>query len=275
MTIEESLKTATKLLADTCPKPRFEAELLLSYTLGCERIALHLHPTREVVEFQKYMELVGRRAKHEPYEYITGKAGFYDIELSVKSGVLIPRPETEHLVEKVAQIIEANNITTMVEIGVGSGAISIVLARMFPHLVIEAGDISHEALAIAQQNIDHFGLQDRITLTHSDLFASLTLTPQIVVSNPPYIADDFELEPNVCEYEPHSALFGGHIGDELLIQIIHQTHQKKIPFLACEMGYDQKPSITQYLDQLGVKHYEFYQDLAGFDRGFVVKMEDY
>lgn len=271
MTIAQALDIAASRLQESCQKPRFEAELLLAHHLGRERLYLHTHEDETVEDIDGYHTLIKRREAHEPYEYIIGSASFYDIALAVEKGVLIPRPETELLIDRVAQIIESEGMTRIVEIGVGSGAISIVLARKFPQLQIIATDISEDALRIAQQNIDHFGLADQITLIKSNLIDEVTTTPQLVVSNPPYIASHFKLERNVSEYEPRTALFGGEYGDELLHRIICDVHAKSIPWLACEMGYDQRNSMQGHFDEIGVEYSEFYQDLAGFDRGFVVK----
>ena len=271
MTIKSALDFAVAQLHDSCEKPRFEAELLLAYHLDKERLYLHIHENDRVDDIEKFKALVARRASHEPYEYITGLASFYDIELAVEQGVLIPRPETELLIERVAQIVESEGITKIVEIGVGSGAISIVLARMFPQLQIVATDISDDALRIADLNIKRFGLEGQIKLLKSNLMDAVSSKPQLVVSNPPYIADDFHLEKNVSEYEPHTALFGGEVGDELLQTIIRDVQAREIPWLACEMGYDQKASMQNCFDEMRVSSSEFYQDLAGFDRGFCVR----
>ncbi len=270
MTIQEALKVATAKLKSSCPKPRFEAELLLAHSLGRDRVYLHIHEDEEI-ELDSYMALVDRRASSEPYEYIVGRASFYDIELEVGEGVLIPRPETELLIERVAKVIEAEDIDSIVEIGIGSGAISIVLARLFPNLHIVATDISPKAISIAQKNIKSFGLEDRIEVINRNLIDDIESTPQLVVSNPPYIAKDFLLESNVVDYEPHTALFGGEVGDELLHQIVDSVYSRGIRYLACEMGYDQTLSMQSYIGKLKPKYIEFYQDLAGFDRGFMVE----
>ena len=271
MTIAQALDIAATHLRESCAQPRFEAELLLAYHLGKERLSLHIHGDETVEDIDGYHALIKRREAHEPYEYIVGSASFYDIALAVEKGVLIPRPETELLIDRVAEVIASEGITRIVEIGVGSGAISIVLARKFPQLQIIATDISEDALRIAGQNINDFGLGDQITLVKSNLMDEITTTPQLVVSNPPYIASHFKLERNISEYEPHSALFGGEYGDELLHRIICDVHSRAIPWLACEMGYDQRNSMQRHFDEIGVEFSEFYQDLAGFDRGFVVK----
>ena len=271
MTIVQALDVATTRLQESCPSPRFEAELLLAHYLGKERLYLHIHEDEVVEDIEGYQALIKRREAHEPYEYIVGSTSFYDLELAVEKGVLIPRPETELLIDRVAQVIETEGMTRIVEIGVGSGAVSIVLARKFPQLQIIATDISEDALRIAGQNIDSFGLGNQITLIKSNLMDEVTVVPQLVVSNPPYIASDFKLERNVSEYEPHTALFGGEYGDELLHRIICDVHIRSIPWLVCEMGYDQRNSMQGHFDEIGVKYSEFYQDLAGFDRGFVLK----
>ncbi|MGW8169827.1 MAG: peptide chain release factor N(5)-glutamine methyltransferase [Sulfurovaceae bacterium] len=271
MTIKETLNFASEQLRSSCERPLFEAELLLAYHLHKDRIYLHSHENDDVKNIEMLKSLIARRVSHEPYEYIVGKTSFYDIELFVEPGVLIPRPETELLIDEVSYIIEKENLTSIAEIGVGSGAISIVLARKFPSLKIIATDISIDALNIAKKNIETFGLTDKIALVHTNLFDGIEVPVQLVVSNPPYIARDALLESNVIDYEPHTALFGGESGDELLKQIIVQVRQKNISYLACEMGYDQKASMEHFLTQLGVQYTKFYDDLAGLNRGFITK----
>ncbi|MDM5272029.1 peptide chain release factor N(5)-glutamine methyltransferase [Sulfurovum sp. zt1-1] len=273
MTISQALKWAKNELMEACERPLFEAELLLAYHLEKERLYLHMYIDEEIADIERYKALVERRAKHEPYEYIVGKASFYDIELEVEPGVLIPRPETEILIEKVAQIIEQDGITLMAEIGIGSGAIAVVLARKFPQLHIIATDICDTPLKVAGKNIQKFGLQDQVELRKSNLIDEVPEALELVVSNPPYIAEDFILESNVVDYEPKEALFGGRVGDELLKQIITDISRRGIRYLACEMGYDQKAPIEAFVKDFEIEFIEFYQDLAGFDRGFVIKFK--
>jgi release factor glutamine methyltransferase len=273
MTINEALTRATDRLKEACERPRLEAELLLAYHLGKERLYLHIHDDEEVEDYSVYQSLVERRAKHEPYEYIAGKASFYDIELMVEPGVLIPRPETEILIDKVAQIIEKERITRIAEIGVGSGAIAIMLARKFPDLKVIATDICEMPIKVAGENIKRFDLQGQIELRKSNLLDEVPEMLELVVSNPPYIAEDCVLESNVVDYEPKEALFGGRVGDELLKQIITDVKARGVRYLACEMGYDQKAPIEAFVKDLGVEYIEFYKDLAGFDRGFVIKFK--
>ncbi len=189
---------------------------------------------------QDFEKLIARRAANEPYEYIVGEASFYDIHLAVEEGVLIPRPETEILIDLVAQIIEKENITRIAEIGVGSGAISVVLARKFPQLHIIATDICDTPLKVAGKNSETFGVEKQITFASLNLIDEVPEPLELVVSNPPYIAEDFLLGSNVVDYEPKEALFGGRVGDELIKQIILDVKDTGIKYLACEMGYDQK-----------------------------------
>jgi len=271
MTIKESLSWGTSQLINACERPKYEAELLLAYHLEKDRLYLITHDDDEVEDKEGYKALIQRRAKHEPYEYIVGEASFYDIHLAVEEGVLIPRPETEILIEQVAWLIEEENMTHIAEIGVGTGAISIVLARKFPNLHVVATDICDTPLKVAKQNIDTFALNGQIELRKSNLIDEVSESLELVVSNPPYIAEDFILESNVADYEPKEALFGGRVGDELLKQIILDVKKKQIPYLACEMGYDQKEPIETFVKDVGVKYIKFYKDLSGFDRGFMIR----
>jgi release factor glutamine methyltransferase len=270
MTIKQLLKEAEQKLQNSCERPRFEAELLLAYHLKKERTYLHAFDDAKVENVEAFEALVERRAKSEPYEYIVGEASFYDIELNVEAGVLIPRPETEILIDLVAEIIEREKITSIAEIGVGSGAISVVLARKFPELKVIATDICDTPLKVAKENIEKFGLEERVELRKSSILDEVTEPLELVVSNPPYIAEDFILESNVVDYEPKEALFGGVVGDELLKQIVLDVQARGIKYLACEMGYDQKKPMEQFFSEIGVKSYSFYKDLAKFDRGFVI-----
>ena len=270
-TIKQALTWGTSQLTTACERPQYEAELLLAYYLKQNRIYLMTHDNDVLEDLDIYKALIQRRANHEPYEYIVGEASFYDIHLAVEEGVLIPRPETEILIDLVADIIEKEQITSIAEIGVGSGAISVVLARKFPKLKVIATDICDTPIKVAGQNIKTFRLESQITLRKSNLIDEVSETLELVVSNPPYIAEDFLLESNVVDYEPKEALFGGRVGDELLKQIIIDVKARGIKWLACEMGYDQKEPISEFVKEVGVQSIKFYQDLAGFDRGFIIQ----
>ena len=145
------------------------------------------------------------------------------------------------------------------------------MARKFPKLNIVATDICEAPLRVAASNIKKYDLDKQVELRKSNLIDEVDEKVELVVSNPPYIAEDFLLESNVIDYEPKEALFGGRVGDELLKQIILDVKERGIKYLACEMGYDQKEPIGSFVNKVGVKSIKFYKDLAGLDRGFIVE----
>ena len=270
MTLKQALSQAKAQLRYACERPLFEAEILLAYHLGKERTWLKMYDDRELEDSAGYEALVARRVAHEPMEYITGRVSFYDIDLYSAPGALIPRPETEVLVDRVSEIIEAESIASIAEIGIGSGAISIVLARKFPQLQIVASDISEEALTVAQTNVRAFGLEEQIDLQHTSLLDGIDRQIDLIVSNPPYIAKHTPLAPNVAEYEPHTALYSEEQGDELLKEIIMLAKEREVKYLACEMGYDQREPMAAFVKDIGDYAIAFYTDLAGLDRGFII-----
>lgn len=272
ISIDDAIKWGFEQLKPKLDRARFESEQLLAYHLRVNRIYLLTHGDKVLEDFEGFSALVARRANDEPFEYITSKVSFYDIELEVEHGVLIPRPETEILIDKVAEIIEKNNITTIAEIGVGSGAISIVLARKFPNLHIISSDISPIALNVARKNIASFNLEKQIILKETNLLDGIEQHIELIVSNPPYIANDEILEKNVKDYEPHIALFGGVGGHELLYDIVDLAINRKVHYLCCEMGCAQKEVMESYFKKNRVKSYSFYKDLASLDRGFCVEL---
>jgi len=267
MIIEEALRSTAKELSNVAERPRLEAEILLSYYLNKDRVWLHMNSNKEIGELQEFFKLAKRRKEYEPIEYITGRVSFYDIELEVGPGVLIARPETELLVDKAAEIIRKHNLKVMCEIGIGSGAISIMLARFFSELKIIATDISEVALNYAKKNIKRYGFEDRIELHKTNLLDGIDKSIEIIVSNPPYICEEFDL-PKPVLYEPKSALFGGEVGDELLRKIILIAKDRRVPHLICEMGYDQREPILNFCKVKNLNEPLFYKDLAELDRGF-------
>ena len=271
MNIQQAIENASNELIYSCERPKFEAELLMMHHLKCDRTHLILHSNETLDNPKAYQNLVSRRAAHEPMEYITNSVSFYDTVLYVDSGALIPRPETEILIDKVSQIMQKEKFKNIAEIGLGSGAISIVLARKFPDVSIVASDISADALKVARKNINDFGLEEQIKMVRTSLLDGIDSDIDLIVSNPPYIAKNTPLAPNVAEYEPHTALFSDENGDELLKEIILLGRERGVKYLACEMGYDQKDSISSYADTLGINEIKFYKDYANLDRGFIIK----
>ena len=259
MTIKEALKEASLVLKN--PK---EASILLQHLLGYDRVQLLLNEQKPLDLYDQYQALVTRCKENEPIEYITEKVSFYSREFFIKSGALIPRPETELLVDEALKIKPKK----VAEIGTGSGIISIMLALLIDDIKITATDISKDALEIAKINAKKFEVSDKINFVQTNYLDNIYDEFDMIISNPPYIADGFELEKNL-DFEPENALFGGEVGDEMLKEIIDLWMQRSSPYLLCEMGYDQKEPLSKYLSDKGIKEFSFYKDLAGLDRGFI------
>lgn len=267
MRVKEALDKASKRLSPKLDNARREASLLLANWLEKDTMWLVMHDDAMIEDSDGYFEWIERRFNDEPYEYIVEKASFYSREFIVHEGVLIPRPETEILIDHALGLIEGIENPRIVEIGVGSGIISTMLALQRQDSTIIAGDISDKALVNAKANIEKFGVEKQVSLVKSSLLDAIDGDFDLLVSNPPYIAQDELLEEHVMK-EPHRALFGGEVGDELLRDIIFTCKQRKIPHIACEIGYDQQKSMQRVLDEVGAVKSTFYQDLAGHDRGF-------
>ena len=212
--------------------PRLEAEVLLAEALGCQRIELYTRfdevPDSEPVT--KYRAWVKRRAAGEPVAYIVGHREFYSLKFLVTSSVLIPRPETEHVV--VAAIEACQQIDDrpirILDVGTGSGCIAVALAKHIENVKIGAIDLSPDAIEVARQNIDQHEVADRIKCFTGDLLQALpagSQPVQLIVSNPPYIGSNEQgtVEPNVDQFEPALALYGGEEGTEVIDRLITQS----------------------------------------------------
>ncbi len=261
----------TEKLRGVVEFPRREAELLLMAYLEKDQLFFLTHQDDLIDENDlKLCEWIEKRSRNVPLEYLSNRVSFYSREFYVDEGSLIPRPETEHLIDEVLGRVEADADMSIVEVGTGSGIISIMLALHLPNARLIAVDISPRALEVARRNIVRFGLEDRIELREGDLLSCVDEPIDLLVSNPPYIAHDAPLESNLS-YEPQNALFGGEIGDEIIRDLIDEVYARHIPMFACEMGYDQRIKVQEYLTTFAVQSLDFYTDLAGFDRGFVLK----
>ncbi len=261
----------TEKLRGVVESPRREAELLLMACLGKDQLYVITHPDEPVEENDpKLLEWVEKRSRNVPLEYLTNRVSFYSREFYVDEGALIPRPETEHLIDEVLKCADTGGEITIAEVGAGSGIISILLALHLPNARFIAVDISPAALAVARRNIARYGLEERIELREGDLLSCVDEPIDLLVSNPPYIALAAPLESNLS-YEPQNALFGGEVGDEIIRSLIDEVYRRRIAIFACEMGYDQRIKVQEYLKNFAVQSLEFYTDLAGLDRGFVLK----
>ncbi len=268
--IKELLSYSAEQLREVTDIPQKEAMILLAHVLGCETSWLLSHSNDEISIDEHFFELLKRRVSHEPLEYILGKASFYGKEFNVDSRVLIPRPETEILVDKAVELArELPKNAHIVEIGCGSGIISIMLSLLLPEAKLTAVDISMDALNVSKQNAQKHGVDKNITFIESSYLDNVEGKIDMIVSNPPYIANDKSLGIGLS-YEPSLALYGGSRGDEMLCHIVDIFQERKVKVLACEMGYDQREPMHLYAHSKGLA-IDFYKDLAGLDRGFWIK----
>lgn len=274
MTIQQALDFGAKLLL-ALERPRLESEILLAFVLNKPRIYLHTHYLEIVnphsMEFFK--RLLERRKNFEPLEYLIEKVSFYGKEFYISKGTLIPRPETEILIDIAINLIQTKNCKNIAEIGIGSGIISITLSLLSKNqdLNFYASDISPEALFNAFVNLKKFNCNNIHLYRSEYLDFDQDLKFDLLVANPPYIKEGTNL-PKPLSFEPHKALFGGLRGDEILCHIITLSKQRGISYVICEMGHDQRSSIESFVNGFtSIKRLEFYQDLAGLDRGFILE----
>jgi release factor glutamine methyltransferase len=269
-TVVELLGLATAYLgARGFESPRLDAELLLGDALGLQRLELYLHHDRplEAGEIDAFRSRLRRRGSGEPVAYVLGRCGFRRLELKVDARALVPRPETEVLVEvALARLPEGGRL---LDVGTGSGAIALSVALERPDAHVTAVDVSSEALALARENRDALGLAD-VELAVSDLDGGLPAEARfdVVVANPPYIGlDDPRLDPNVRAHEPAVAIFAGADGLDVVRRLIAMA-PRRAPggWLALELGEGQAPTVRALLAAAGFGELAVERDLAGIER---------
>src|ERR1700746_2266770 len=268
MDLRAALRQAmTALRAAEVPSHTLAAELLLMHVLGRDRawIYTHAEDTLEPAAVDRYFALVARRAGGEPTQYLTGKQEFWGLEFEVTPAVLIPRPETEHLVEVALERLGSRgmkiNMKTGVptpplrigDVGTGSGCLAVALAHELPHGEVLATDISVAALEIARRNSARHGVADRVRLLQTDLLTSVNEAHSfdLIVSNPPYVARDEsrQLSREVREHEPASALFAGPTGVEIYPRLVEQAASvlRRRGILVLELGYNSLDHVRALL----------------------------
>ena len=256
LTVREALTRAAGQLAANpllSPTAVGDATLLLLEVLGVDRAGLIAHPERRMDrEAQaKYQRMVERRLAFEPVQYILGRQEFYGLTLRVTPAVLIPRPETEGLVEAVLERVPRGRAVNILDVGTGSGAIAIALATTLPEAMVTAVDISAAALEVARENAATHGVAERVSFMESDLFAAVPAEMRfdVIVSNPPYVpeGDRAGLHPQVRDYEPAEALFAGDLGMQIYERLIPQSYGLLVPhgLLALEFGFGQQELVEQ------------------------------
>jgi release factor glutamine methyltransferase len=253
-------------------RARRDAETLLLHLLGKNRAWMLAHMDDELGFdcAEQYIALLERRFKGEPIQYILGETEFYRLPFLVTPDVLIPRPETEHVVEKVLELARSFAAPRIIDVGTGSGAIAVALAHELPNAAVTATDTSAAALEIARENARLNGVQ-RVRFAEGDLLAPVAGEQfDIVASNPPYVAeaDRGSLAVEVREYEPAQALFAGDDGLEIYQRLIPQAFNALAQggYVVLEIGYGQEPPIGALLGEAGFEKIEFSPDLQGIAR---------
>jgi release factor glutamine methyltransferase len=270
------LKRASAILARAgLDSPIFESEVLLRHILKCTRAEFYssLNSTISSREEKSLAEFIDRRLQGEPVSYITGKKEFYNLSLCVDRHVLIPRPETEMLVDEGLYLLQTIKEPVVCDLCTGSGAIAIALASNHPSVRIYATDISSQCLAIARANCSKYGLTDRVQLLESDLLSALPEPVDLILTNPPYVKQS---DLAGLPFEPVLALDGGEDGLEVIRRLSSQFtgHLKPGGYLLMEIGYGQSEAVSRLLRNdnppatINIKN-----DLAGIPRLVIVQLD--
>ncbi len=259
--------------------PRLNAEQMLAAALGCKRIDLYTRFDKPLVqeELDVYKKLFLRRLNREPLQYILGSAEFYGRRFSVRPGVLIPRPETEHLVESAMEVLREQEIKSprILDIGTGSGCVAVTLAAEIEDALIVAVDNSEDALAVARENAVVYSMNGRVDFKNVNILDPDTTLPRggtfhIVVANPPYIPKNEweELPDEIKVHEPKSALTDDSDGLKYLKRLAELAPDilEKNGWLLCEVGYDQAENVQMFFQSSGAREVRCWKDLSGINR---------
>lgn len=253
--------------------PRLDAEVLIADALGLPRVMLYAHFDRPLgePELAKIRERVRRRGNREPVAYITGSREFWSLPLEVDANVLIPRPDTETLVEVALALARASGARRLADVGAGSGCVALALAKELPEAELTAFDVSAAALAVARRNAERHGVQDRVAFVESDLLQGAAHACfDLVVANLPYIpeAEHATLAPDVKDHEPRLALVGGPDGLDLIRRLVEQApaHLRPGGHLVLEAGATQLLEVARLLEARGFEGAAVRKDYGGLDR---------
>lgn len=273
MNVKEAIDQSTEALEQAgLDQPRREAVSLLEFATGRDKAFFVAHPEHEIVvdQLERFTSYIVRRARREPFHYITGSREFFGHEFFVEPGVLIPRAETEFLVEAAIDVLCERAYPRFFEIGVGSGCISISLLKAASDATATAVDVSPHALRVAAANAARHLVSSRLELRKADLFAGLSNKFDLIVSNPPYVParDLSTLQPEVAEFEPHLALFAGDDGLDIVRRIVIEAQHFLRPggVLMMEIGFGQSAAVRSLMYTAGWSGVEFIDDLQGIPR---------
>lgn len=249
--------------------PRLDAELLLAHVLGIDRVQLYVQFDRPLdgAELDAYRALVKRRAQHEPVAYLIGTRGFWTLDLATDARALVPRPDTEVLVEEALKRVPAEAPCSVLDLGTGTGAVALAIRSERPNATVTATDIDPQTLQLAAENAAQLGLE--VELVESDLFRALGGRAfDVIVSNPPYVADGAELGAGVREFEPAKALFAGADGLDVLRVLVPQAREHLAPggALLVEIGWDQAAAVQALFADAGFTEVAVRKDYGDHDR---------
>jgi release factor glutamine methyltransferase len=255
-----------------------DAEVLARHVLDCDRATLltRSHDPLPSAFDRLFQALVARRANREPLAYIVGHREFWGLDFDVTPAVLIPRPETELIVEEALTVLPARDAARhIVDVGTGSGCLAVTLAVEFPAARVMATDTSHEALAIAYRNADRHNVLGRIAFLHADLLQHVAGPADLIVSNPPYVpeGDRPALQPEVAQYEPPAALYAGADGLEVIRRLFDSAHALAAPggWLLVEFGFGQEAAVREAAQRAGWTVARIRGDLQGIPRVAVLR----
>lgn len=273
------IEGSRRLRAAGVDHDRLTAGLLLRHLIGVERTHLLTRSEEQIGadQYRDYLELVERRAAGEPLQYVTGHQEFYELDFIVTPDVLIPRPETEFLIERVMKLAEESERDSLliVDVGTGSGCIAVTIAKLLPGARLIATDVSPAALTVAQRNAERNRVRDRIEFLEGDLLEPLAErglqgAVDILASNPPYVNQDGRqlLQREVREWEPHEALFGGADGLDFYRRLLAETAPILKPqgYLVLEIGFSQLEAISEIVSGSGLRLCDVTRDLQGIPR---------
>lgn len=275
-TIDEALRLNAKRLSLFSSTPRLDSEVLLSHVLGIGRTALLAHSDEIISEenIRAFETLVERRAKGEPVAYLTGHKEFYGLDLSIDKHVLVPRPETESVVEACLEMVANGGDGQLADIGTGSGAILVAVGVNRPHLRLFGTDVSAEVLRVAAANCERYGLTERVTLYRGHLLEPLPGRVNVIAANLPYVPPG-EASPDVATWEPNVAVFGGGEDGTMLIRdFLASVPRYLLPSggVVMEVAHSQGGLVGELARQaFPLARIEVRKDLAGYDRIVVIE----
>jgi release factor glutamine methyltransferase len=283
-TIAEALREAARVLREAgVAEPRREAGTLLAHAAGLERTYLLTHDEEPLTteQLSRFESAIARRAAGEPSQYIRGVQEFYGLDFEVNAAVLIPRPETELLVETALALLDAQAAPELCDVGTGSGCIAVSLLHARPDARAVAVDISTDALAVAARNAARNGVADRLKLLRSDCFSALEDEPasrfDLIASNPPYVAEDAlaTLQPEVRDHEPRVALTPGGDGLSVIRRLVTEAPRFLKPggHLIFEIGFDQSERVAALVDPAVWTLLGIHRDLQGIPRTVALRLK--